>query len=379
MQKKWLSILLFAPLMQSNYALADQATKKELDYKALGEVLFFDKSISFNKTQSCSTCHSPDTVFVDQRKNSANQMVSEGDNPHLHGNRNANTALYAMFSPDFHFDKKIQDYVGGQFWDGRAKDLAEQAGGPPVNPVEMGMPDKKAIVERLKADPTYYKPITDLYGESIWADTDKIYAIMEKAIGEFEKQELFAPFSSKYDRALKGEAELTALESEGKALFFDKTRTNCSNCHQSSEANSAKETFTNYRYFNIGVPSNQELIKHNKLAADFVDNGLLDNPMVKGDEKQKGKFKVPTLRNIGVTAPYMHNGVFRDLKTVLLFKDSFNNPNRKINPETGKAWEKAEYAQTINPDVLKAKPLTDEEINALEAFLKTLTDEAYEE
>lgn len=379
MQKKWLSILLFAPLMQSNYALADQVTKKELDYKALGEVLFFDKSISFNKTQSCSTCHSPDTAFVDQRKNSANQMVSEGDNPHLHGNRNANTALYAMFSPDFHFDKKIQDYVGGQFWDGRAKDLAEQAGGPPVNPVEMGMPDKKAIVERLKADPTYYKPITDLYGESIWADTDKIYAIMEKAIGEFEKQELFALFSSKYDRALKGEAELTALESEGKALFFDKTRTNCSNCHQSSEANSAKETFTNYRYFNIGVPSNQALIKLNKLAADYVDNGLLDNPMVKGDEKQKGKFKVPTLRNIGVTAPYMHNGVFRDLKTVLLFKDSFNNPNRKINPETGKAWEKAEYAQTINPDVLKAKPLTDEEINALEAFLKTLTDEAYEE
>ena len=379
MQKKWLSILLLAPLMQSNYALADQAEKKELDYKALGEVLFFDKSISFNKTQSCSTCHSPDTAFVDQRKNSANQMVSEGDNPHLHGNRNANTALYAMFSPNFHFDKKIQDYVGGQFWDGRAKDLAEQAGGPPVNPVEMGMPDKKAIVERLKADPTYYKPITDLYGESIWADADKIYAIMEKAIGEFEKQELFAQFSSKYDRALKGEAELTALESKGKALFFDKTRTNCSNCHQSSEANSATETFTNYRYFNIGVPSNQELIKHNKLAADFVDNGLLDNPMVKGDKKQKGKFKVPTLRNISVTAPYMHNGVFRDLKTVLLFKDSFNNPNRKINPETGKAWEKAEYAQTINPDVLKAKPFTDEEINALEAFLKTLTDEAYEE
>ena len=379
MQKKWLSILLFAPLMQSSYALADQVTKKELDYKALGEVLFFDKSISFNKTQSCSTCHSPDTAFVDQRKNSANQMVSEGDNPHLHGNRNANTALYAMFSPNFHFDKKIQDYVGGQFWDGRAKDLAEQAGGPPVNPVEMGMPDKKAIVERLKADPTYYKPITDLYGESIWADADKIYAIMEKAIGEFEKQELFAQFSSKYDRALKGEAELTALESKGKALFFDKTRTNCSNCHQSSEANSAKETFTNYRYYNIGVPSNQALIKLNKLAADYVDNGLLDNPMVKGDEKQKGKFKVPTLRNIGVTAPYMHNGVFRDLKTVLLFKDSFNNPNRKINPETGKAWDKAEYAQTINPDVLKAKPLTDEEINALEAFLKTLTDEAYEE
>ena len=212
MQKKWLSILLFAPLIQSNYALADQAKGKELNYQGLGEVLFFDKSLSFNKTQSCSTCHNPGTAFVDQRKNSANQMVSEGDNPHLHGNRNANTALYAMFSPDFHFDEKTQDYVGGQFWDGRAKDLAEQAGGPPINPVEMGMPDKKSIVERLKANSIYYKAITDIYGESIWADTDRIYAIMEKAIAEFEKHELFAQFSSKYDRALKNEAELTALD-----------------------------------------------------------------------------------------------------------------------------------------------------------------------
>ena len=378
-----LFIMLFAAWIPfSAFALEKEARempKGGIDKALLGQILFFDNNLSFHGNQSCSSCHSPDTAFVDLRENSADKMVSQGDDPKLFGTRNAPTMLYASYAPEFHYDEKIQDYVGGQFWDGRAKDLAEQAGGPPVNPVEMGMPDKKAIVERLKADPTYYKPITDLYGESIWADTDKIYAIMEKAIGEFEKQELFAPFSSKYDRALKGEAELTALEAEGKALFFDKTRTNCSNCHQSSEANSAKETFTNYRYYNIGVPSNQALIKLNKLATDYVDNGLLDNPMVKGDEKQKGKFKVPTLRNISVTAPYMHNGVFHDLKTVLLFKDSFNNPNRKINPETGKAWDKAEYAQTINPDVLKAKPLTDEEINALEVFLKTLTDEAYEE
>ena len=78
MQKKWLSILLFAPLMQSNYALADQAAKKNWIIKHSVKCCFFDKSISFNKTQSCSTCHSPDTAFVDQRKNSANQMVSEG-------------------------------------------------------------------------------------------------------------------------------------------------------------------------------------------------------------------------------------------------------------------------------------------------------------
>ena len=155
-------------------------------------------------------------------------------------------------------------------------------------PVEMGMPDKNRLFERLKADSNLlqgnygslwrkhlggYRQNLCHYGKSHWRSS--------------KKHELFAPFSSKYDRALKGEAELTALEAEGKALFFDKTRTNCSNCHQSSETNSAKETFTNYRYFNIGVPSNQELIKFNKLAADFVDNGLLDNPMVKGDESKR--------------------------------------------------------------------------------------------
>lgn len=89
------------------------------------------------------------------------------------------------------------------------------------------------------------------------------------------------------------------------------------------------------------MPSNQALIKLNKLAADYVDNGLLDNPMVKGDEKQKGKFKVPTLRNIGVTAPYMHNGVFRDLKPfcylktvliILIVKSILKQEKRGIKP-----------------------------------------------
>ena len=84
---------------------------------------------------------------------------------------------------------------------------------------------------------------------------------------------------------------MTALEAEGKALFSIKHVQIVVTATNQVKRNSAKETFTNYRYYNIGVPSNQELIKHNKLAADFVDNGLLDNPMVKGDEKQKVNLK----------------------------------------------------------------------------------------
>ena len=84
------------------------------------------------------------------------------------------------------------------------------------------------------------------------------------------------------------------------------------------------------------------------------------------------------MRNVAVTAPYMHNGVFKELRTVLLFLDSHNNPARKINPETGKPWAAPEYAPTVNHADLKGKPLTDAEIDALEAFLKTLTDAPYE-
>ena len=87
---------------------------------------------------------------------------------------------------------------------------------------------------------------------------------------------------------------------------------------------------------------------------------------------------MPTLRNIAVTAPYMHNGVFKHLRTVLEYFDHFNNPARKLNPETQQPWEAPEYAATMNLEELKAQPLSDEQLDDLEAFLKTLTDERYE-
>ena len=355
-----------------------QETKIDPILLGLGEVFFFDKSLSHNKTQSCSTCHMPAAAFADLRQNDIAHMVSQGDDPTKFGNRNTPTALYAKYSPSFHFDEKINDYVGGQFWDGRAKDLAEQAGGPPLNHVEMGMKDKADLVKRIEENQAVKDYITKYFGAEIWKDNQKIYAIMEQALATFEHLDLFSQFSSKYDRTLAGKDTLTEQESLGKELFFDKEKTNCSNCHQLQTADHDEETFTNYRYFNLGVPKNEALIAHNKLDNNWIDNGLLDNPMVKGDEKQKGKFKVPTLRNVAVTAPYMHNGVFKELRTVLLFLDSYNNPARKINPETSKPWDLPEYAPTVSHDALKGKPLTDTEIDALESFLKTLTDAPYE-
>ena len=350
-----------------------------IDKALLGQILFFDTALSRNQTQNCSTCHNPDTAFVDLRENSAQKMVSAGDDPHLFGNRNSPIMLYAKYSPAFYFDEKTQQYIGGQFWDGRAKNLTEQAGGPPLNPLEMGMPSKLEVAKRLASLPMYVGLFMQHYGEDVWQSVDNVYSAMEDAIATFQQEKaLLAPFDSKYDKFLRQEYQLTELEEKGRSLFFDKNQTNCSSCHQLQEGNHAEETFSNYHYYNIGVPKNTALIAHNNLASDFVDNGLLDNPRVNGDVMQKGKFKVPTLRNVAVTAPYMHNGVFKELKTVLLFLDHYNNPQRKINPETQQQWDAPEYEATLAHEDLKGKPLSDDQIEALEAFLKTLTDERYE-
>jgi cytochrome c peroxidase len=164
-------------------------------------------------------------------------------------------------------------------------------------------------------------------------------------------------------------------------LFFSQQFTNCNLCHQLNKSPISKtETFSNYEYHNIGTPINTALRKANGKANDFIDHGLLDNPAI-DDTKQDGKFKVPTLRNIAVTAPYMHNGVFSDLKTVVLFYDQYNSKRakRKINPETQQPWGKPEVAENISLTELKTGPaLSNKRINAIVAFLKILTDKRYE-
>jgi len=343
----------------------------------LGEMLFFDVSLSKNKTQNCATCHNPEHGFVDDRDNGVGSMVSLGDDLKSRGARNAPTATYAMISPHFHFDTKKQQYIGGQFLDGREKTLAGQAGGPPLNPVEMGMRDKKMVVDRLKENATYVALFKKYFGEKILDDTDQAYEAMRLSIEVFEKSKTFAPFDSKYDRYLKDEYDLSVLEDLGRTLFFSNNNLTCAKCHLLKNEDEEGETFSNYEYHNIGVPSNPILIEKGIVSADFIDHGLLDNPNIT-DKKHDGKFKVPTLRNIAVTAPYMHNGVFTTLRGVMEFYDKYNNKKRINNPETGKPWAKPEVNETVNLDLLKTKKLTKRKIDALIAFMKLLTDKRYE-
>ena len=348
-----------------------------LSMEALGRILFVDTNLSQNRTQSCATCHSPATGFADPRDNGVAAMSSMGDDQVSLGDRQAPTASYAMLTPEFHFSEEQGEFVGGQFWDGRAKDLAAQAGGPPLNPIEMGMPSKQAVVDRLQENPFYVEGFKQLFGDSIWQDTDASYRAMTLAIAEYESSNEFAPFDSKYDRYLRGQYEMTFDEELGMALFFSNNNTNCNSCHMLKRPEQMGETFSNYQFHNIGVPVNQQLRAVNGLGNNEVDEGLLANPAVT-EAIHRGKFKVPTLRNVAVTAPYMHNGVFAELRTVLAFYDQFNNPERNLNPETDQPWRTPEVPETVNHERLKMKILTDRKINALEAFLKTLTDKKFE-
>lgn len=355
-------------------------TKEDLAKKIqmkeqLGQALFFDKNLSKNRTQACATCHNPDYGFTDNRENGVNAMASLGDNNKSLGDRQAPTVTYAMYSPKFHYDKKKKKYIGGQFWDGREATLANQAGGPPLNPIEMGMGDKKEVVDRLKENEYYIQTFKNIYGEDIFDSNEKAFFAMTDSIEKFEMTKEFAPFDSKYDRFLRGEYDLTPLEDLGRSIFFSNNNNSCANCHVLKGEDKEGETFTNYEYHNIGVPENTKL--RTKNGVNEIDKGLLANPNVT-DKEQEGKYKVPTLRNVAVTAPYMHNGVFKDLRTVIEFYDKYNNKERTINPETGKPWEKPEVKDTISLEELKAKKQNDRKVDALVAFLKLLTDKRYE-
>lgn len=358
---------------------SDSDKSQKLDKAGLGQILFFDVNLSKNRTQSCAICHNPAHGFVDNRETSVGKSVSLGDDGKSLGDRNTPTAAYSKFSPSFH-QNKSGDYKGGQFLDGREPDLTGQASGPPLNPIEMAMPDKAILVERLKENELYLKAFKDVFGEDVFADTDGAYHAMTQSIAAFEKTDLFSPFDSKYDRFIRGEVKLTKQESLGESLFFSQQFTNCNSCHQlKAFPGSYKETFTNYEFHNLGVPVNKALRAANGKGDDFVDHGLLDHPEV-NDEKQDGKFKVSTLRNVAVTGPYMHNGVFKDLRTVVLFYDKFNNPTRKINPETVQPWDVPEVNKNLalEEEEFSGPALKDSEVDALVAFMRTLTDKRYE-
>ena len=377
----------------------------QLSEAELGDLLFHDTNLSLHRNMACATCHDPEHGFIDARYLSDSSdptygALSVGSDGLALGGRNAPTASYAGLAPTFSVNEE-GEYFGGQFHDGRAASVKEQAKGPFVDGAEMMMPNALAVLERIEENPVYVTAMKQLYGENIFDGNGAgpAYDRVATAIAKYEKTEEFAPFDSKYDRFLAckeagggegfcyEEGGWSFAEQAGYALFFSNNNTNCASCHSlNSQSEASKhELFTNYKYENIGTPRNTQALlvrDGNTLHKEKGLGGFLESEGILEDASEHyGKIKVPTLRNVAVTAPYMSNGVFQELRTVLEFYDHMAGMGgHPINPETGEAWGENDYNATINHTLLtQTKALDDTKIRNLEAFLRTLTDKRYED
>jgi cytochrome c peroxidase len=331
----------------------------------VGRQLYFDTNLSSPAGQSCASCHDPSAGFADP---DSGVPTSEGVIPGRFGSRNTPTASYAQYIPASYFDATDELWVGGQFWDGRASTLEDQAKGPFLNPIEMNNADKASVVAKVQAS-GYAALFRAAFGPTSLDDVETAYDHIAEAIAAFERTPLFAPAMSKYDFYLAGKATLTAAQARGLALFDDPSKGNCAACHPStSDTPGMPPMFTDFTYDNLGVPKNPNNPYYNEPAfnpagASYDDRGL---GAISGDSSLDGAFKVPTLRNLGRTAPYMHNGAFATLKQVVHFYNT-----RDV---AGAGWSTPEFASTMNTEELGNLGLTDAEENDIVAFLGTLTD-----
>jgi len=324
----------------------------------LGRQLFFDKALSHPNGQSCTVCHAPKTAFADPN----HAIVSEGMIDGSFVNRNAQSLTYIGFIPPLSKDS-LGQYHGGLFWDGRSNSLEHQLSGPFFNAAEMNNPDTAALVNEVLNAP-YYSLYKKVYGKMKYAE--EAYGNVCDALAAFERSKLFHEFSSKYDYFLLGQASLTEQEQLGLALFQGKGR--CTHCHtMEPQSFEGRILFTNYGYYNLGIPRNEENPFYttdstiNPLGARATDLGL---GAVVGDERENGKFRVPTLRNVQYTGPYFHNGYFKTLKEVVHF----------LNTRDALGENNPEVPENVAHQITGSLHLSAEEEDALVAFLLCLTD-----
>ena len=388
-----------------------EAAAPDLGKAVLGQALFFDTRLSQPTGMSCATCHSPDAGFTSPNAE-VNRKLGPvaGIVPGRFGFRKPPTVAYAAFIPvgPPHYDPAVSAFVGGQFWDGRAPDLAAQATMPFQNPNEMnnflhGVGNPNQVVSQVAKGP-YARLFQAVYGPHIFEQPAQAFQDIAEAIAAYEKSPVVSPFDSKYDYWRKGQAQLSPDELDGlrlvtgswsgrpggtpyyKIIGGQKVLRNaqCVLCHGiPADPKTGPDLWTNTCYANIGVPKNaanpyytetdakSNPYGYNSLGKDFIDIGLGDflYPQMglpsgnagpgsdgNGDFLQiNGTFKAPTLRNVaqvpdpGFTKCYMHNGVFKSLKQVVHF---YNTRNLTTYP-----GEVIDFTQDDPYQALKGKPL----------------------
>lgn len=324
---------------------------------ALGDKLFNDKRFSSTGTVSCASCHAPSKAFTDE---TGPRPVSVGISD-LTGTRNAPTVLNAAFNRT-------------QFWDGRSVDLEDQAQHPFLNPVEMGLPTHEPILEIVREDREYqraFRQVFDVQPEEVTMEH------VQMAIASFERTLITG--NSPFDRWYFG-GEQNAVSEDAKRgfeVFMKQGR--CVSCHTIEQDHAL---FTDHKFHNIGVGVNEMAPRVPELAGAFMvakangadvdvevltdaDTSHLGRFAVSDQLSDVGGFKTPTLRNIAVTLPYMHDGSLATLREVV---EHYNNGG--VRPKDA----------PVNPYLsggIRPLELTEQQISDLVTFMETLTSPEY--
>ena len=414
-----------------------------------GKAAFEDTNLSLMRNMSCATCHSVKAggtagndlgnKLVGVQPGSIFQGFDKPPSSHnVMGFRNVQTNTYSSFSPPLQRIKKdgITTFYGGNFWDGRAtgfftgRPTQEQATQPPIGTLEGQLPSTACVVHRVlnpKTPNSYKYSYINLFGDQMkdvqWpSDIEEQCSLVDGSVN-FDKTEFpfrnekrvqvaynnialammayqasdnISPFSSKFDQYLNSRIDLNASEKRGMSLFNGKAK--CASCHVSTPSIKGKPPlFTDFTYDNLGVPRNPSnpfyLSKWvNAKGKNWIDLGLggfLQSQDSYRDDAtaQMGKFKVPTVRNVGqkpspdFVRAYMHNGYFKSLEQVVDFYDSRDVRPRCIDPftsvESAQAqgcWPEPEFPTTVNRTELGNLKLSVNEKTDLVSFLRSLSD-----
>lgn len=323
---------------------------------ALGEKLYNETRFSTTGDVGCFTCHDPEKAFTDSPL-----KTSEGVEKQT-GTRNSPTVINSA-------------YFTTQFWDGRSPDLEDQALHPFINPIEHGLASHDPILDIVRSDPEYEKAFNEVFGK---AGGDITMREVTLAIASFERTVVAG--NSPFDRFFYGGEEdaLTEQQKRGFDLFVNEGR--CVSCHVIEQT---QALFTDNLFHNIGVGINSIQDEVPELAAEFLEADMSLSEVdieVLSDARTSelgrfaishgfddlGSFKTPTLRNVAVTAPYMHDGSIETLKDVVIH---YNN---------GGVTDVGDPVNDFLAGGIRPLNLDEEQIDDIVAFMEALTSPEFE-
>jgi cytochrome c peroxidase len=355
---------------------------------AVGRAAFFDKNLSEPPGTSCASCHDPTRGFAGNHGSTIG--VALGSRPGHYAQRNTPSVLYLQYVPRLHphweEDAPLVDMYGGFFWDGRVDALPKLVGQPLLNPDEMNGESAERVAAKLRVA-SYAPDFRAEFGDAV-DDPQGTVGALGEAVAAYLLSPEMSPFTSKYDDYIRGKAQLSPVEARGLALFKDSAKGGCAGCHKLSDKSPLPERslFTDYGYDAVAAPRNVRIPANADPARS--DLGLCKRPDTHyhtDDPQFCGSFRTPSLRNVAVRTAFMHNGYFTKLRDVVSFYASRDTSPRRWYPSGVKFDDVPKaYRQYVNVDKAPynrregAKPaLDDGEIDAVVAFLGTLTDAQY--